>query len=205
MERRVGVGVMRMLPSLAHGQESWVIEAPKEITRENRARRGDANNFRAGGNGFSRRLHPPLTPARHIEKDTTEEFQPVNIQKSSPVQVPAFQRLKGEDKQPKTFDKSSIPLLGDFYEEHPRITHMAGGALMGAGLARLVGLPSEAILGAAGSGAVGGFFAGSSTERAVTMAGGAAVGATIAALASAPGAAVMGAATTGAVIGYLFG
>ena len=92
----------------------------------------------------------------------------------------------------------------DFYDRHPQLTHMAGGALLGVGLARAVGLPPEASISAATSGAICGFFAGGSKDRALSMAGFSAVGAGIAAVAGCPAATIVGAAGTGAIVGWLF-
>ncbi|MEW6282847.1 MAG: hypothetical protein AB1758_29820 [Candidatus Eremiobacterota bacterium] len=94
--------------------------------------------------------------------------------------------------------------LKDFYQQYQTPIHIAGGALLGAGIAKLAGVPSEAILGAAGAGALAGFVAGD-FRNAVCMAGGAIVGASIAALAGAPGPAIVGAAGTGTLIGWIVG
>ena len=62
----------------------------------------------------------------------------------------------------------------------------------------------EAVVSAAGSGALGGFFAGNNSKAALYMGGGALIGATIANMAGVPGTAVMSAAGTGALVGFLF-
>ena len=66
------------------------------------------------------------------------------------------------------------------------------------------GLTGSAVISAAGSGALGGFFAGESSKRALYMGGGALLGATIASMAGVPGTAVVSAAGTGTLIGFLF-
>ena len=66
------------------------------------------------------------------------------------------------------------------------------------------GLTGTAVVSAAGSGALGGFFAGESSKRALYMGGGALIGATIANMAGVPGTAVMSAAGTGTLLGFLF-
>jgi hypothetical protein len=100
-------------------------------------------------------------------------------------------------------NKSVLDRVGDFWDNNNTAVNLGGGALVGAGLASLVGLPSEAVMSAAGSGALAGFFAGSK-EKALKMAGGAALGAGIATMAGVPGAAVMGAAGTGTLLAWLF-
>lgn len=123
---------------------------------------------------------------------TTPQFNQPNVLKKSP-----------QGDQPEPSQKSHTSGILDVYDRHPTAFNMGGGALIGAGLARMVGLPSEAVMSAAGSGAVAGFFAGSK-EHALCMAGGAALGAGIATLAGAPGVAVMGAAGTGTVLAWIF-
>ena len=92
----------------------------------------------------------------------------------------------------------------EFYDQYETPIHIGGGALVGAGLAKMCGLPGDAVMSAAGSGALAGFFA-NSPKKAALMAGGAAVGAGIATLAGLPGAGVMGAAGTGTLIAFIFG
>ena len=107
---------------------------------------------------------------------------------------------KDEPEQPEHNNSNAI---SDFYHQYQTPVHIGGGALMGAGLARALGLPGEVAMSAAGTGAVAGFFAGS-PKKAVCMAGGAAVGAAIATLAGVPNTAVLGAAGTGTLVGWLF-
>ena len=77
-------------------------------------------------------------------------------------------------------------------------------ALLGAGIAMYGGgLTGSAVVSAAGSGALGGFFAGENSKRALYMGGGALVAATIANFAGVPGPAVVSAAGTGTLIGFL--
>lgn len=94
--------------------------------------------------------------------------------------------------------------LMKFYKEYQTPIHVAGGALLGAGISRLAGVPGEALLSAAGVGAFAGWIA-DSPRRAVCMAGGAVLGATIASLAGLPGPAVVSAAGTGTFVGWIIG
>lgn len=91
--------------------------------------------------------------------------------------------------------------IKDVYLRNRLPAHMAGGALMGAGLATVAGLEGGAVMSAAGSGAFAGFVA-NSPKTAVCMAGGALVGAAVAGLAGLQGAAMMGAVSTGTFIGW---
>jgi len=109
----------------------------------------------------------------------------------------------GDAPKPPQEPKDQSPVM-EFYDRYQTPVHLASGALLGAGLAKLCGLPSEAIMSAAGTGALAGFFAGS-PKKAALMAGGAAVGAAIATMAGVPPAAVLGAAGTGTLVAYLFG
>jgi hypothetical protein len=94
----------------------------------------------------------------------------------------------------------------DFYDQNKSAIHLGGGALLGAGIAMYGGgLTGTAVVSAAGSGALGGFFAGDDSQKALYMGGGALIGATIASMAGVPGTAVMSAAGTGALLGFLFG
>ncbi|MBT9583455.1 hypothetical protein IV102_08895 [bacterium] len=128
------------------------------------------------------------------------------VQNFQPTQQPNGRKLSNKnDKpnpdQPQDGYTPSNPIAG-FYKEHRMLVNIGGGALLGAGIARMAGLPSEAVMSAAGSGAVGGFFAG---RKGPIMAAGAVAGAAIASLAGAPGAAVVGAAGTGTVVAWIFG
>ena len=90
----------------------------------------------------------------------------------------------------------------DFYSKYETPVHVGGGALLGAGIARLAGAPGELILSAAGTGAFAGWMA-RNPKQAMVMAGGAAIGAAVASLAGLPGAAVVSAAGTGTFVGWL--
>ncbi len=129
----------------------------------------------------------------------------MHIQNAPQFQPP--QALKkndgGDAPKPPEEPKQQNAIL-EFYDNYETPINIGGGALIGAGLAKWCGLPSEAVMSAAGSGALAGFFAGS-PKKAALMAGGAAVGAGIATLAGLPGAGVMGAAGTGTLIAFLFG
>ncbi|MBX3171752.1 MAG: hypothetical protein KF760_30355 [Candidatus Eremiobacteraeota bacterium] len=109
----------------------------------------------------------------------------------------------GDSPKPPEEPKQQNAIM-EFWEQYETPVNIGGGALIGAGLAKWCGLPSEAVMSAAGSGALAGFFAGS-PKKAALMAGGAAVGAGIATLAGLPGAGVMGAAGTGTLVAWLFG
>ena len=99
---------------------------------------------------------------------------------------------------------SLVDGVRDFYESNKSAIHLGGGALLGAGIAMYGGgLTGSAVISAAGSGALGGFFAGESSKRALYMGGGALLGATIASMAGVPGTAVVSAAGTGTLIGFL--
>ena len=91
-----------------------------------------------------------------------------------------------------------------FYKENQMPIHVAGGALLAAGIARLAGVPGEALLSSAGVGAFAGWIA-DSPKRAACMAGGAVIGATIAGLAGLPGPAIVSAAGTGTFVGWMVG
>jgi len=108
----------------------------------------------------------------------------------------------GDSPKPPQEPKTQSPIM-EFYDRYETPVHLAGGALLGAGLAKVCGLPSEAIMSAAGTGALAGFFAGS-PRRAALMAGGAAVGAAIASIAGVPAAGVVGAAGTGTLVAFFF-
>ena len=109
----------------------------------------------------------------------------------------------GDSPKPPQEPKNPSP-IADFYDSYQTPIHLAGGALLGAGLAKVCGLPSESIMSAAGTGAFAGFFAGS-PKKAALMAGGAAVGAAIATMAGVPPAGVLGAAGTGTLVAFIFG
>ena len=110
----------------------------------------------------------------------------------------------GNDRKPPEDPQTPKNGILEFYDQYETPIHIGGGALIGAGLAKACGLPSEAIMSAAGSGALAGWFAGS-PKKAALMAGGAAIGAGIATLAGMPGAGVLGAAGTGTMVAWLFG
>lgn len=93
--------------------------------------------------------------------------------------------------------------LKEFYNEYKLPIHVAGGALLGAGIAHLTGNPA-AVMSAAGGGAFAGWVA-DSPKRAVCMAGGAVIGASIAHMAGLPGPAILSAAGTGTFVGWLVG
>lgn len=109
----------------------------------------------------------------------------------------------GDSPKPPEEPKQQNAIM-EFWDKYETPVNIGGGALIGAGLAKFCGLPSEAVMSAAGSGALAGFFAGS-PKKAALMAGGAAVGAGIATMAGLPGAGVMGAAGTGTLVAWLFG
>jgi hypothetical protein len=119
-------------------------------------------------------------------------------------QPQALKKKKGGDSPKPPEEPKQQNAITEFYESYQTPVHLAGGALMGAGLAKLCGLPGDAVMSAAGSGALAGYFA-SSPKKAALMAGGAAVGAGIATMAGLPGAGVMGAAGTGTLVAWLFG
>ena len=100
-------------------------------------------------------------------------------------------------------DGSPLEPLQDLYERYKTPAHMAGGALLAAGIARLAGAPGEILLSAAGSGAFAGWMAGESSREAVLMGLGAIVGASIATMAGVPGVQVLGAAGVGTWLGWL--
>jgi hypothetical protein len=101
-------------------------------------------------------------------------------------------------------DPQEDSALMKFYKEYQTPIHVAGGALLGAGISRFAGVPGEAVLSAAGVGAFAGWIA-DEPRRAVCMAGGAVLGATIAHLAGLPGPAVVSAAGTGTFVGWIVG
>lgn len=120
----------------------------------------------------------------------------------TPVRAAANQPAPVE---PRSGGSPIVDGVRDFYENNKSAIHLGGGALLGAGIAMYgAGLDGSAVVSAAGSGALGGFFAGESSKRALYMGGGALVGATIANMAGVPGAAVMSAAGTGTMLGFLF-
>ena len=108
---------------------------------------------------------------------------------------------KPNPEEPKDGFTPSNPIV-DFYQGNQTIINIGGGALIGAGIAKFAGLPSEAIMSAAGSGAIGGWLAG---DKGPIMAAGAVTGAAIATFAGVPSAGVLGAAGTGTVLAWLFG
>lgn len=108
---------------------------------------------------------------------------------------------KPATQEPKDGFTPSNPIV-DFYNSNRTIVNIGGGALIGAGIAKAAGLPSEAIMSAASTGAVAGWFAG---KKGPMMAAGAGAGAAIATIAGVPGAGVVGAAGTGALVAWLFG
>ena len=119
-------------------------------------------------------------------------------------QGPSVQRT-AQQAAPSKEEQSSNGGVRDFYEKNKTAIHLGGGALLGAGIAMYgAGLTGTEVMSAAGSGALGGFFAGSDSQRALYMGGGAVLGATIANMAGVPGAAVLSAAGTGTLLGFLF-
>ncbi len=121
--------------------------------------------------------------------------------------TPQFNQPKALDKTPRDEGPGGPQdgpgkTFSDFYDRHQTSMDISGGALIGAGLARLAGLPSEAVMGAAVNGAIAGYFA-DDKDKKIGMGAGAAIGATIAALAGAPGAGIVGAAGTGTLVGWL--
>lgn len=123
--------------------------------------------------------------------------------KTKPTVAPKAPVAKQET--PESQEDSSGGGIKDLYERNKSLIHLGGGALLGAGIAMYGGgLTGSEVVSAAGSGALGGFFAGSSSDRALAMGGGALIGATIASMAGVPGAAVMSAAGTGTFLGFLF-
>lgn len=90
----------------------------------------------------------------------------------------------------------------DFYRKYQTPIHVAGGALLGAGVARLCGVDPNTIMSAAGTGAFGGFMCGS-PKSAICTGGGFVLGCTIGALAGLPGPAILGAGSTGGFLGWL--
>jgi hypothetical protein len=94
--------------------------------------------------------------------------------------------------------------LKKFYKENQTPIHVAGGALLGAGIAHVAGVPGGEVLAAAGSGAIAGWFA-DDPKSALFMAGGAIIGTAIATLAGLPAAAVVSAAGTGTFVGWMVG
>lgn len=129
----------------------------------------------------------------------------MQISSTRTAQAPRQPQVKNEAPQPEE-GKSFGDGVRDFYESNKSAIHLGGGALLGAGIAMYgAGLSGTAVVSAAGSGALGGFFAGNSSKKAISMGGGAVIGATIAGMAGVPGTAVMSAAGTGALVGFLFG
>jgi hypothetical protein len=100
--------------------------------------------------------------------------------------------------------RAQVGAVGDFYDKYETPINIAGGALLGAALARACGLPGEVALGAAGTGAFAGFLT-NGRSQAFCTAGGAVAGAAIAALCGVPGPAVLSAAGTGAFVGWIVG
>ncbi len=94
--------------------------------------------------------------------------------------------------------------LKNFYKENQTPIHVAGGALLGAGIAHVAGVPGGEVLAAAGTGAIAGWFA-DDPKSAMYMAGGAVVATAIASFAGLPAAAVVSAAGTGTFVGWLLG
>lgn len=126
----------------------------------------------------------------------------MTIRTTTPATFQAAPVRPAETQSLDSFARSDSNSLTDFYRSYQTPIHVAGGALMGAGIAHFAGLSGQPVLAAAGSGALAGFFAGG-TRGAVMMGGGALVGAGIAAFAGMPGAAVVSAAGTGTFAGWL--
>lgn len=123
---------------------------------------------------------------------TPQRFQAPASANPAPQQAPA----------PK--DESEDSAFMKFYKEYQTPIHMAGGALLGAGISRFAGVPGEAVMSAAGVGAFAGWVA-DNPRRAACMAGGAVLGATIASLAGLNGPAMVSAAGTGTFVGWFVG
>ncbi len=129
----------------------------------------------------------------------------MQISSSRPAIAKPASAPKAEQAQPQKDDSSFGDSVRDFYESNKSAIHLGGGALLGAGIAMYgAGLSGGQVVSAAGSGALGGFFAGNNSKSALYMGGGALIGATIANMAGVPGTAVMSAAGTGALVGFLF-
>lgn len=94
--------------------------------------------------------------------------------------------------------------IKDVYQRNQTPIHLAGGALLGAGLASAAGIQGSAVISSACSGAFAGWIA-SSPRQAACMAGGALVGATVAGLAGLNGHAMMSAVSAGTFIGWMAG
>lgn len=120
--------------------------------------------------------------------------------KSAPA---AAANPSGQPDAPAPQDSRESGGLKEFYHEYKLPIHVAGGALLGAGIASLTGNP-QAVMSAAGGGAFAGWVA-DSPKRAVCMAGGAVIGASIAHMAGLPGPAILSAAGTGTFVGWLVG
>jgi hypothetical protein len=145
-----------------------------------------------------------------INQKQLQQGSPVKKQEGQPDKV----ILGSSDKELPDFIKNGKLLsqtakdkgnaLENFYHEYQTPVHVAGGALLAAGIARFAGLPGEAVMGAVGTGVVAGIFAGDQ-KRALCMAGGAVLGTAIATIAGAPAAAVVSAAGTGTLIGWFIG
>jgi hypothetical protein len=131
--------------------------------------------------------------------------QTMQISSSRPAMAKTIPAPKADQAQPQKDDSSFGDSVRDFYESNKSAIHLGGGALLGAGIAMYgAGLSGGQVVSAAGSGALGGFFAGNNSKAALYMGGGALIGATIANMAGVPGTAVMSAAGTGALVGFLF-
>ena len=129
----------------------------------------------------------------------------ISTSRAPATQKPVAAKPNPEEQAKAQNEGSSIvDGIRDFYESNKSAIHMGGGALLGAGIAMYGGgLTGSAVVSAAGSGALGGFFAGKNSKRALYMGSGALVAATIANFAGVPGTAVVSAAGTGTLIGFL--
>lgn len=113
--------------------------------------------------------------------------------------APATPKAPEANAQVDTFTSSAK----NFYNEFKTPLHVAGGALLGAGIASIGGgATGQAVMSAAGTGALVGWVL-DSPKSAFATGGGAIIGATIATLAGVPGAGVISAAGTGALIGWV--
>lgn len=92
--------------------------------------------------------------------------------------------------------------LNSFYDKYETPINVAGGAVIGAGIAHLCGVAPEAVMSTAGTGAFAGFLC-DGKKQAVLTAGGAILGGAIGAFAGLHGPAIMGACGTGGFIGWL--
>lgn len=130
----------------------------------------------------------------------------MRVQNTSHYQASQFLQKNtngGDDTSSQAVSQNRRNAILDLYTHNTTLVHIGGGAMIGAGLARVCGLPDGLVMSAAGSGAVAGFFAGS-PRRAALMTAGAAVGATIGTLAGLPGSGVMSAVGTSTLVAWLF-